>query len=231
MDIEEGKLKLRTLPWAEARLSHAAAVAAANWDRPQVYVKEIKGIWTQDILDAHRERQLESKVLQAFRKEALAVPEPKLEAEAPRPGTAQTVQSFRSSRGFGGFRPPSRQVTGQQSGPMQNNFMRSSFVGSGNYGWAVQRLSRAAALAAVHWKNPKAYRAELCGRKDPEDEREEEIQIRVLGKMGGESLSVSLRESASRRDASHRFEDGWRPQDQGDIMLTELEPLREDFAS
>ncbi|CAJ1373247.1 unnamed protein product [Effrenium voratum] len=135
------------------------------------------------------------------------------------------------ARGFGGFRPPSRQVTGQQSGPMQNNFMRSSFVGSGNYGWAVQRLSRAAALAAVHWKNPKAYRAELCGRKDPEDEREEEIQIRVLGKMGGESLSVSLRESASRRDASHRFEDGWRPQDQGDIMLTELEPLREDFAS
>ncbi|CAJ1373248.1 unnamed protein product [Effrenium voratum] len=207
MDIEEGKLKLRTLPWAEARLSHAAAVAAANWDRPQVYVKEIKGIWTQDILDAHRERQLESKVLQAFRKEALAVPEPKLEAEAPRPGAREL---------------------GQQSGPMQNNFMRSSFVGSGNYGWAVQRLSRAAALAAVHWKNPKAYRAELCGRKDPEDEREEEIQIRVLGKMGGESLSVSLRESASRRDASHRFEDGWRPQDQGDIMLTELEPLREE---
>ncbi|CAJ1373249.1 unnamed protein product [Effrenium voratum] len=221
MDIEEGKLKLRTLPWAEARLSHAAAVAAANWDRPQVYVKEIKGIWTQDILDAHRERQLESKVLQAFRKEALAVPEPKLEAEAPRPGPPRS----QGLRWLQASLPPGHRT---QSGPMQNNFMRSSFVGSGNYGWAVQRLSRAAALAAVHWKNPKAYRAELCGRKDPEDEREEEIQIRVLGKMGGESLSVSLRESASRRDASHRFEDGWRPQDQGDIMLTELEPLREE---
>lgn len=61
----------------KARLSHAAAVAAANWDRPQVgffldlvgtcwdqvYVAEIKGIWTQDILDAHREQQLKSQAV------------------------------------------------------------------------------------------------------------------------------------------------------------------------
>lgn len=31
------------------------------WD--QVYVAEIKGIWTQDILDAHREQQLKSQAV------------------------------------------------------------------------------------------------------------------------------------------------------------------------
>eukprot|EP00435_Cladocopium_sp_Y103_P043514 s1518_g12.t1 len=56
MDLERGQIKLRTLPWAEARLSHAAAVAAANWDRPQVYVAEIKGMWPQERRRARRQR-------------------------------------------------------------------------------------------------------------------------------------------------------------------------------
>ena len=30
-----------------------------------------------------------------------------------------------------------------------------SGAGRGNYGWAAQRLSRATALAAVHWQNPR----------------------------------------------------------------------------
>eukprot|EP00913_Durusdinium_trenchii_P035739 g33442.t1 len=69
MDLERGHIKLKTLPWAEARLSHAAAVAAANWDRPQVYVAEIKGVWTPDILQAHHEEQLKHQVLAAFNKD------------------------------------------------------------------------------------------------------------------------------------------------------------------
>ena len=35
--------------------------------------------------------------------------------------------------------------------------MNPSGAGRGNYGWAAQRLSRATALAAVHWQNPRVW--------------------------------------------------------------------------
>lgn len=208
MDLERGQIKLRTLPWAEARLSHAAAVAAANWDRPQVYVAEIKGMWPQEILDAHRERQLQQQVLTAFNKEVEPVPDPRMVMESCGVGAAPTASKLTSCRGF---KPPTRRVSGA---PLQNNFIASGRLrgaGRGNYGWAAQRLSRATALAAVHWQNPRAYRAQLHGR-DPEDLREEELQIQVLGKMGGDSLEESLRETACRQTAQ-QFIEAQRKQD------------------
>eukprot|EP00434_Breviolum_minutum_P022146 symbB.v1.2.019551.t1/scaffold1601.1/size109688/4 len=199
MDLERGQIKLRSFPWAEARLSHAAAVAAANWDRPQVYVAEIKGMWPQEILDAHREQQLKQQVLTAFNREVEVVPEPRVVVETR--GQAPPSQASVTARGF---KPPTRRATGAgTSTPLQNNFVTSERLrGAGNYGWAAQRLSRATALAAVHWQNPRAYRAELHGRRDPEDVREEELQIQVLGKIGGESLEESLREKSCRQKQS-----------------------------
>ncbi|CAK9077352.1 unnamed protein product [Durusdinium trenchii] len=195
MDLERGHIKLKTLPWAEARLSHAAAVAAANWDRPQVYVAEIKGVWTPDILQAHHEEQLKHQVLAAFNKDLEEVPEPHLVLEQ---AEGRSVPKFPSRRGF---KPPTRRVACKGYQPMQNNFVAERMRG-GQYGWAAQRLSRAAALAAVHWQNPRAYRAELYGIRDPEDEREEEIQIQVLGKMGGEDLEESLRKASNMKSES-----------------------------
>eukprot|EP00439_Symbiodinium_sp_Y106_P063565 s680_g9.t2 len=103
-------------------------------------------------------------------------------------------------------RPRSRLHTGSGAGPrpMQNNFVVSAGR-KGNFAWAAQRLSRAAALAARHWQNPKAYREGLSGNRDPEDLRDEEVQIQVLGAMGGHSLEHSLRQTAvmnSEADAS-----------------------------
>mmetsp|Transcript_34333 Transcript_34333/g.80107 ORF Transcript_34333/g.80107 Transcript_34333/m.80107 type:complete len:216 (+) Transcript_34333:36-683(+) len=201
-ELEEGKLKFRTYRWAENRLSHAAAVAAANWDRPQVYVAEIKGTWTKEILEAQRDREIQNQVLSAFRKDLPAVPAPVLErmddspAHVQRPSLTSTVLSGRRTAEVPG-RPRSRLHTGSGAGPrpMQNNFVVSAGR-KGNFAWAAQRLSRAAALAARHWQNPKAYREGLSGNRDPEDLRDEEVQIQVLGAMGGHSLEHSLRQTA-----------------------------------
>eukprot|EP00435_Cladocopium_sp_Y103_P042425 s1518_g11.t1 len=155
------------------------------------------------ILDAHRERQLQQQVLTAFNKEMEPIPEPRLVMESRGFGAAPMASKLASCRGF---KPPNRRVSGA---PLQNNFVASERLrgaGAGNYGWAAQRLSRATALAAVHWQNPRAYRAQLHGCRDPEDVREEELQIQVLGKMGGESLEESLRETACRQTAQQFIE-------------------------
>lgn len=69
------------------------------------------------------------------------------EMKMPFPSSEASLLGFSSPRGIVAIAPENLWSTG-----------------AGNYGWAAQRLSRATALAAVHWQNPRAKGPQQVGR-------------------------------------------------------------------